>query len=149
MHAVTHAPMTLDTNDDAPALAARARPRRALVADDDPDIREIVAWDLETMGYQVVQAANGDEAFDMARQAALDLIVLDVMMPGRDGLDVLADLRTYPHTATVPVVILTARANDADVWAGWRAGATYYLTKPFDVEELNRFVLSLDDEPTP
>jgi DNA-binding response OmpR family regulator len=68
-----------------------------------------------------------------------DLIVLDVMMPGRDGFDVLEQLKARPRTAVIPVVLLTAKAADADVWEGWKSGADYYMTKPFDPGELARF----------
>jgi DNA-binding response OmpR family regulator len=66
--------------------------------------------------------------------------VLDVMMPERDGLDVLASLKSHPRTREVPVVLLTARTTDADLWQGWRAGADYYMTKPFNLDEFLRFV---------
>jgi DNA-binding response OmpR family regulator len=113
---------------------------RVLVADDDPAIRELLAFNLEAEGFDVVGASNGEEAWDVARNAAPDLVVLDVMMPDRDGLDVLACLRGNPRTRDIPVVLLTAKANDSDVWAGWQAGADYYVTKPFVLDELMRFI---------
>lgn len=114
--------------------------RRVLVADDDPDIRQLLSFNLTAEGFHVLAACDGDEAWMLARNAAPDLIVLDVMMPERDGLDVLASLKAHPRTRDVPVVLLTAKASDADVWDGWRAGADYYMTKPFNLDEFLRFV---------
>lgn len=114
--------------------------RRVLVADDDPDIIELLRLNLEAQGYAVVAADNGEDARAMALQLVPDLIVLDVMMPKMDGLEVLASLKGHVSTRDIPVVMLTAKASDTDVWNGWQAGADYYITKPFDLEELLRFV---------
>jgi DNA-binding response OmpR family regulator len=117
-----------------------------LVADDDPVVRSIVVMNLEEEGYQVLEAADGDEALSLARRAVPDLVVLDVMMPGLDGLDVLSILRGHPNTADIPVVLVTARSADRDILDGWKAGAAYYLTKPFDLDDLLRYVaISLAD----
>jgi CheY-like chemotaxis protein len=118
---------------------AAAAPR-VLVADDDPDVRMLLVTNLLAEGFRVEEADNGDDARDLARQVAPDVIVLDVMMPGRDGFDVLTALKGNPATRDIPVVLLTARASDQDVWQGWRAGADYYLTKPFDLDELLRYI---------
>jgi len=114
--------------------------RRILVADDDPDILHLLTLNLEAEGYDVVKATNGEEAWTLARNAVPDLVVLDVMMPERDGLDVLTSLKANPRTQHIPVVLLTAKATDAEVWEGWRAGADYYITKPFILDELLHFI---------
>lgn len=114
--------------------------RRVLVVDDDPDIRTLLSMNLEFDGYQVAVAEDGFEAERLARKLLPDLIVLDVMMPGVDGIDVLQSLKTDPETCHIPVVMLTAKAGDDDVWAGWQAGADYYMTKPFDFEQLLRYI---------
>ena len=114
--------------------------RRVLVADDDPDIVDLLRLNLEAQGFQVEAAYDGDEAADLAVQTVPDLIVLDVMMPKKDGLEVLAYLKTRSETRDIPVVMLTAKASDSDVWNGWQAGADYYITKPFDLDELMRFI---------
>lgn len=114
--------------------------RRILIADDDPDILELLAFNLKAEGFEVLEASDGAEAWAMARNAAPDLVVLDVMMPERDGLDVLASLKAHPRTRDIPVVLLTAKATDAEVWQGWRAGADYYITKPFNLDELLHFL---------
>ena len=122
------------------AIHPRSRPRRILVADDDPAIRTLLVMNLEDEGYQVIEAADGEDALRLARHAVPDLVLLDVMMPGLDGLDVLGVLRGHGPTADIPVVLLTAKSEDGDIWDGWRAGAAYYVTKPFDVEDVLRFV---------
>ena len=114
--------------------------RRVLVADDDPDILDLLTLNLECHGYQVHPAVDGLEARDMALRLIPDLIVLDVMMPKMDGLEVLSALKAHPQTRDIPVVMLTAKASDSDVWQGWQAGADYYITKPFDLDELMRFI---------
>jgi DNA-binding response OmpR family regulator len=114
--------------------------RRVLVADDDPDILDLLTLNLECHGYQVYTAADGEEARQLALELVPDLIVLDVMMPKLDGLEVLTILKAHAQTRDIPVVMLTAKASDSDVWQGWQAGADYYITKPFDLDELMRFI---------
>jgi DNA-binding response OmpR family regulator len=126
-------------------MLGRKRPRRVLVADDDPDILKIVTANLEAEGIAVDAVTNGWEAQARALSTSPDLIILDIAMPGRSGLEVMAALRTHAETADIPVVLLTARSSDADVWEGWKAGAAYYLTKPFDTAQLLHFVNYLFD----
>jgi len=114
--------------------------KRVVVADDDPDIVDILTFNLEAAGYAVLSAADGEAARDLILSTLPDLVVLDVMMPKMDGLEVLTVLKAHPQTRTIPVVMLTAKASDNDLWAGWDAGADYYITKPFDLEELLRFI---------
>ncbi|MDQ1438244.1 MAG: two-component system, OmpR family, phosphate regulon response regulator PhoB [Acidimicrobiaceae bacterium] len=114
--------------------------RRVLVADDDPAILDLLTFNLKAEGFDVLAATDGDQAWSLARHAVPDLVVLDVMMPQRDGLDVLGSLKSHPRTRHIPVVLLTAKASDAEVWEGWRAGADYYITKPFSLDELLHFV---------
>jgi DNA-binding response OmpR family regulator len=112
------------------------RGRRCLVVDDDANIREIVGINLEAEAMLVQSAANGQEALDLAGSFAPDLIVLDVMMPDQSGYDVLSALRSNPDTRHIPVILLTAKATDRDIWQGWQSGASYYMTKPFTVDQL-------------
>ena len=113
--------------------------RRVLFADDDPGMRAIVSINLEAEGFEVTVVEDGDRALQEVERLRPDLIVLDVMMPGQDGFTVLQALKARPETATIPVVLLTAKATDADIWEGWRSGADYYMTKPFKPEELAHF----------
>ena len=116
-----------------------------LIADDDPDIRALLTMTLELSGYSVTAAEDGAQAGDLARRLKPDLIVADVMMPVTDGFDLLEKLKADEATMDIPVVMLTARTSDKDAWRGWQAGASYYLTKPFDPDHLIRFIEHLDD----
>jgi DNA-binding response OmpR family regulator len=126
-------------------MLRRKRPKRVLIADDDPDILKVVAANLEAEGIEVEAVSNGFEAQARALRTSPDLIILDISMPGRTGLEVMETLRSHPETKDIPVVFLTARASDADVWEGWKSGAAYYLTKPFDTAQLMHFVNSMFD----
>lgn len=126
-------------------MVRRKRVRRVLVADDDPDILKVVAANLQAEGIAVEAVSNGWQAQARALQTTPDLIILDISMPGRDGLEVMDALRHHPDTKDIPVVLLTARTSDRDVWKGWQAGAAYYLTKPFDTAQLLHFVHHLFD----
>jgi DNA-binding response OmpR family regulator len=107
-----------------------------LVADDDPDIRDLVAFKLEQAGFDVTAVDNGLAALDAARAAPPDLVVLDVMMPGMSGIDVCRELRGDSATASLPIILLTARAQEGDVEVGFGAGADDYVVKPFSPREL-------------
>ena len=126
-------------------MTSRIPIHRVLVADDDPDIRAMLALNLELRGYAVTVADDGGQAGDLARELLPDVIVLDVMMPVSDGFSILRDLKGDESTAHIPVVLLTARDSDKDAWEGWQAGATYYMTKPFDPHHLLQFLEYLDD----
>ena len=107
-----------------------------LVAEDDEDIRALLVFRLERCGYEVVQAGDGEQALVLAGQRVPDLAVLDVMMPKLDGLELTRRLRAAEPTRGVPVILLTARAQEQDVLAGFEAGADDYLRKPFSPQEL-------------
>ena len=107
-----------------------------LVADDDMDIRDLVAFKLEQAGYDVVAVDNGLAALTEATQNPPDLVVLDVMMPGMSGIDVCRQLRLDDGTKGLPIILLTARAQEGDVEVGFGAGADDYIVKPFSPREL-------------
>jgi CheY-like chemotaxis protein len=124
----------------AAAAGAAAAERAALrskttilVADDDPDVMAVILDTLEPEGYRVLTATDGDAALQLAREERPDIVVLDWMMPGQDGLSVCRALRQEPdpRLADVPVVLITGRADARDTAAGFNAGVTDYLTKPF------------------
>ena len=115
---------------------ASGGPRRILVVDDEPDITGLVAYHLAKAGYRVTTAQNGTEALRTARDEHPDLIVLDVMLPGVSGYDVLAELRRRPETASVGVILLTARKDEPDRIKGLSLGADDYVSKPFSPQEL-------------
>jgi two-component system phosphate regulon response regulator PhoB len=109
---------------------------RVLVVDDEADITALVAYHLAKAGYRVSTAANGADALRSAREERPDLVVLDIMLPGLTGTEVLAELRRRPETADVGVILLTARRDEPDRIRGLTMGADDYLTKPFSPAEL-------------
>lgn len=113
-----------------------ANGRTILVADDDDDIRALVTLRLRRFGFEVVTAADGEQALALVRDRAPDLAILDVTMPGLTGLEVTRALRADEQTRGLPVLLLTARVQDADLTAGLEAGATGYVRKPFQPAEL-------------
>jgi len=125
---------------------------RILVVDDEPDIRELVRLNLEIEGYDVVLAPTGNAALATLEAEPIDLVLLDVMMPGIDGWEVLSRIKGNrdPRLSEVPVVMLTARADDLDRVRGGIEGAVRYITKPFGMTELNDVVReALEGEPEP
>jgi DNA-binding response OmpR family regulator len=107
-----------------------------LVADDDPDILSLVSFRLERAGYDVVTAADGEEALRVALDRSPDLAVLDVMMPRLTGYDVTREIRQNDSLRQMPIILLTARVQEADVARGFEAGADDYIKKPFSPQEL-------------
>jgi CheY-like chemotaxis protein len=116
---------------------------RIVVADDDVDVRMLVTLKLEYSGHDVVGVENGAAAVRAVRETRPDLVVLDLMMPGMSGLDACEAIRADPETAATSIILLTARAQDADVDAGLARGADAYVTKPFSPRELASQVDSL------
>jgi DNA-binding response OmpR family regulator len=114
-----------------------------LAADDDEDILALVAFRLERSGYTVLQARDGQEALDLALSEKPDLAVLDVMMPKLDGFELTRRLRSEEATSRMPIILLTARAQDTDVAQGFDAGADDYLRKPFSPQELRTRVQAI------
>jgi two-component system alkaline phosphatase synthesis response regulator PhoP/two-component system response regulator VicR len=114
--------------------------QKILVVDDEPHIVRLVQVNLEKAGYAVSTASNGREALEAVANDQPDLMVLDVMMPEMDGLETLKRLKDNPQTHEIPVILLTAKAQDEDVFEGWKSGADLYLTKPFNPGELLLFV---------
>ena len=116
--------------------AQKSIPARILVVEDERDIAALVAYHLTMEGYRVRTAEGGQEALEAAAAERPDLMVLDLMLPGYSGYDVLAELRRQPALRDVPVIILTARREEADRVKGLELGADDYLTKPFSPREL-------------
>jgi two-component system phosphate regulon response regulator PhoB len=107
-----------------------------LLVEDDPDIRHLVSYKLIKGGFDVVEAADGFTALDLARRNPPDLVILDVRMPRKSGLEVCRELRAGPRTADVPIIMLTARAHPRDLEQAFAAGATDYVVKPFSPRAL-------------
>jgi DNA-binding response OmpR family regulator len=114
-----------------------------LVADDEDDIRALVSFRLKRAGYEVITAADGEEAFLLATTRLPDLVVLDMMMPKATGLEVTRNMREQATTKDIPIILLTARAQEADVARGFEAGADDYVKKPFSPQHLQARVQAL------
>ena len=116
---------------------------KILVVDDEPDVVELIEFNLKAAGFAVITADDGAEALRQARAQTPDLVVLDVMLPGMDGLEVCKQLRRENATARVPILMLTAKAAEIDRVLGLELGADDYVTKPFSPRELVLRVKSL------
>ncbi len=110
--------------------------KRVLIADDEPVVRSIVRMALESDRYELVEAADGWETLSQVHSAQPDVILLDIMMPGLDGLAVCRALKGNPDTAGITVIMLTAKAAGADISEGYETGADFYITKPFAPDAL-------------
>jgi DNA-binding response OmpR family regulator len=113
------------------------RPHVVLVADDNEDIRNLLRARLSNRGFEVLVAADGQEALDMIRRHHPDIAILDWVMPVIQGHELCVKIKTEPSTADIPVVMLTARGEEEDRLLGYDLGADAYLVKPFDIDELD------------
>ncbi len=111
-----------------------------LVVDDEPDLVEIVRFRLEKEGYKVLSAGDGRAGLAAAIEKSPDLVVLDVMMPGLDGFEVLFQMKNNPKTKDTPVVMLTAKTDMSSISKGWGMDVDNYVTKPFNVDDLAKTV---------
>ena len=116
-----------------------------LAVDDERNIVRLVQVNLERNGYRVITAFDGREALEKIAVERPDMVISDVMMPYMDGFELLRSLKRNQSTRDIPVILLTAKAMDADVTAGWQSGADCYLTKPFNPAELVAFVKRILD----
>jgi len=107
-----------------------------LVVDDNDDNVRIMSTILLARGFEVRIARDGKSALQSVEQQRPDLILLDIMMPGMNGMEVLDAIKTHPRSASIPVVMVTAKAQDDDLLHGYRSGADYYVTKPFTSRQL-------------
>ena len=119
-----------------PAQGGIDQPARVLVADDNADMREYLGRLLRTADYQVTTVTDGQAALEAVRAGAPDLVISDVMMPGLDGLQLVAELRANSRAPNLPVLLLSARAGQEAAIEGLEAGADDYLVKPFSAAEL-------------
>jgi DNA-binding response OmpR family regulator len=106
--------------------------RKILVVDDDPTMVKLINVNLKLNNYSVVEATSGEQALDVLESDVLDLVVLDIMMPGVDGWEVLKRIRGNTETQEMPVILVTAKTQDSDVIRGWELGADEYVIKPFN-----------------
>ncbi len=113
-----------------------ARRKRVLVVDDERDLVELIGLNLQRNGYEVITAHDGNTGLEMARKQAPDLIIMDVMMPGMSGRDVTMQLKGDSQTASIPILMLTAKTEETDIIVGLSMGADDYVTKPFSMKVL-------------
>ncbi|MDP4014224.1 MAG: response regulator [Candidatus Nanopelagicales bacterium] len=120
-----------------------------LVVDDEPSVRSLLRDVLELDGYDVIEAADGEEALREIARSLPDFVILDIMMPGMSGLDVLRRLRVEHTVTDLPIMLLTAATDDETTWAGWTAGASVFIPKPFDPGRLLDWIEKLlaSDQP--
>ena len=109
---------------------------RILVVDDEQDIIELIRYNLELEGFRVMPAYNGEDALRLAKREPPDLLILDLMLPGMDGLEVCQVLKKEPSTNHIPIIMLTAKTKEPDIVVGLELGADDYITKPFSMREL-------------
>jgi DNA-binding response OmpR family regulator len=116
---------------------------KILIAEDEPDIRELVAFMLRFAGYEVVAASNGEEAVQTASREIPDLVLMDVRMPRMTGYDACRLMKANPDLRDVPVVFLSAKGQESEIQSGLAAGAEEYLLKPFSPDELTNRVRTI------
>lgn len=124
------------TGDAVMENAGGRRPLKILIVDDEKDIMDLVAYNLEKEGYETLKALDGEKALQLVRTKTPDLVVLDLMLPGIQGLEVCKRIRKVPETAAIPIIMLTAKGEEIDKVLGLEVGADDYITKPFSVKEL-------------
>jgi len=117
--------------------------KRILVVEDDPNTARLISYTLEQEGYEVLTASNGIEGLKKAQEEEPELLVLDVMLPGLDGFEVCHRLRSEPRTAALPILMLSAKAQETDIATGIKMGADDYLAKPADPLEVVEKVRTL------
>ncbi|PIX21695.1 MAG: two-component system response regulator [Deltaproteobacteria bacterium CG_4_8_14_3_um_filter_45_9] len=110
--------------------------RKILIVDDEEVIRKFLRIHLAKLGYEVTEAADGEQAIEQLGKDDFDLLICDIMMPKKDGWEVIKDVKSNPKTKNLPVIVLTAKNEDSDMFKGYDLGANYYMTKPFTKAQL-------------
>jgi two-component system alkaline phosphatase synthesis response regulator PhoP len=124
--------------------------RKVLIVDDEEVIRKLLRIHLVKWGYEVREAIDGAQALEEIGKDNFDLLICDILMPNMDGWQVLKEVKTNPKTKDIPVIVLTAKNEDTDMFKGYDLGASYYMTKPFTKAQLlYGLKLMFEENPTP
>jgi DNA-binding response OmpR family regulator len=110
--------------------------KNVLIVEDDNDSRQTITMMVEVLGYNPIPFPGGKEALEKLPELTIHLALLDIMMPGMDGYQLLEEMRKIPNCATTPVIMVTAKDRDSEVLEGYQSGADYYITKPFTAKQL-------------
>jgi two-component system alkaline phosphatase synthesis response regulator PhoP/two-component system response regulator VicR len=110
--------------------------RKILIVDDEEVIRKFLRIHLDKLGYEVMEAADGEQAIKQLGKDDFDLLICDILMPKKNGWEVIKEAKSNPKTKDIPVIILTAKNEDSDMFKGYDLGASYYMTKPFTKGQL-------------
>jgi DNA-binding response OmpR family regulator len=110
--------------------------KRILIVDDEEVIRKFLRIHLAKLGYEVKEAADGEQAIEELRKDDFDLLICDILMPKKDGWEVIKEVKSNPKTKDIPVIVLTAKNEDSDMFKGYDLGANYYMNKPFTKTQL-------------
>jgi DNA-binding response OmpR family regulator len=110
--------------------------KKVLIVDDEEVIRKFLRIHLAKLGYEVKEAADGEQAIEQLGKDDFDLLICDILMPKKDGWEVIKEVKSNPKTKNLPVIVLTAKNEDSDMFKGYDLGANYYMTKPFTKAQL-------------
>lgn len=110
--------------------------KKILIADDEEVIRKFLKIHLDKLDYEVKEAIDGEQAIEQLRKDDFDLLICDILMPKKDGWEVIKEVKSNPKTKDIPVIVLTAQNEDSDMFKGYDLGAAYYMTKPFSKAQL-------------
>jgi DNA-binding response OmpR family regulator len=121
--------------------------RKILIVDDEEVILKFLRIHLTKLGYEVREAVDGEQAIKQLEKGDFDLLICDILMPKKDGWQVLKDMKSNPRTKNIPVIILTAKDEDPDMFKGYALGANYYMTKPFTKAQLLYGLKLMFEEP--
>jgi len=110
--------------------------KKILIVDDEEVIRKFLKIHLTNLGYEVIEAVDGEQAMERLGKDDIDLVICDVLMPKKDGWEVVKEVKSSPRTKDIPVILLTAKNEDSDMFKGYDLGANYYMTKPFNKAQL-------------
>jgi CheY-like chemotaxis protein len=110
--------------------------RKILVVDDEEVIRKFLKIHLTKLGYEVKEAEDGEKALEQIGKDDFDLLICDILMPNKDGWEVIKEVRSNPKMRDIPIIVLTAKNEDSDMFKGYDLGANYYMTKPFTKAQL-------------